>query len=415
MICFYNKGNIDIRAIKTFGVSAKENSKSAIGYFGTGLKYAIAILLRTGHEISIVTGGNRYDFSLTESIIRDQEFKIVTMTHSLHNEEITEELAFTTELGKDWEVWMAYRELYCNMLDETGKMIKYDPSLYDENQTTILVTGHGIEKIDKNRWDYFLDTKSRSRLARNNKVTAYAKENLRNAGLIFYKGVRVAQSPSHALYDYSFDCNLTLTEDRTVKAGWLVSHEIATMVLESKNRDFIEEIVLANVPTWECNLNFETAGTVDDSSVFIDVVGKLRKRLKDTSINTSAVAYHKKVTKIASVLPLVSIQLTDVEATQLDRALMFCQNTLMLNVSKFDLIVCEDLGSPGQLGRADIRKGIMYISRQCFREGTKRIAVALLEEYTHCEHRVRDETVEQKWIYLNQIISLGEELRGDPL
>ena len=50
-IIFTNQGEIDIRAVTTFGVSVK-NDNSAIGMFGTGLKYAIAIILRHG-ELSL--------------------------------------------------------------------------------------------------------------------------------------------------------------------------------------------------------------------------------------------------------------------------------------------------------------------------------------------------------------------------
>lgn len=51
-VIFENPGEIDPRMISTFGVNVKEND-SAIGFFGTGLKYAIAILLRNHHRISI--------------------------------------------------------------------------------------------------------------------------------------------------------------------------------------------------------------------------------------------------------------------------------------------------------------------------------------------------------------------------
>ena len=47
MIVFENPGEIDIRSISTFGVSVKEGD-NPIGFFGTGLKYAIVVLLRTG-------------------------------------------------------------------------------------------------------------------------------------------------------------------------------------------------------------------------------------------------------------------------------------------------------------------------------------------------------------------------------
>jgi hypothetical protein len=48
IVVFENPGEIDAAAIRTFGVSVKEG-ENPIGFFGTGLKYAIAILLRTGH------------------------------------------------------------------------------------------------------------------------------------------------------------------------------------------------------------------------------------------------------------------------------------------------------------------------------------------------------------------------------
>ena len=49
MIIFQNKGLIDVHAISIMGVSVKEDN--SIGFFGTGLKYAIAVLLREGIKI----------------------------------------------------------------------------------------------------------------------------------------------------------------------------------------------------------------------------------------------------------------------------------------------------------------------------------------------------------------------------
>jgi hypothetical protein len=42
-IVFENEGLIDLRSIKTFDVSVKEND-SPIGFFGTGLKYTIVAI-----------------------------------------------------------------------------------------------------------------------------------------------------------------------------------------------------------------------------------------------------------------------------------------------------------------------------------------------------------------------------------
>jgi hypothetical protein len=60
-ISFSNPGEIDMTAISVMGLSAKE-SDSAIGRFGTGLKYAVAITLRLGGQITIWSGLNHYTF-----------------------------------------------------------------------------------------------------------------------------------------------------------------------------------------------------------------------------------------------------------------------------------------------------------------------------------------------------------------
>jgi len=146
---------------------------------------------------------------------------------------------------------------------------------------------------------------------------------------------------------------------------------------------------------------------------FLDVVGELREKYKDKGINRSAIEAHKEERSVPTVMPGISCYLTEVQVKQLEKATQFCRDTLGLDIDDYKLIVCKDIG--GNLGEADIEKGIMYISKKCFDEGTKRVAVAILEEYTHCKHEVLDETVAQKWIYLQQIISLGETIDGEPL
>jgi len=50
----------------TFGVSVKTTEES-IGQFSTGLKYAIAVMVRNGRSLKIVSAGNDYVFSSREA------------------------------------------------------------------------------------------------------------------------------------------------------------------------------------------------------------------------------------------------------------------------------------------------------------------------------------------------------------
>src|SRR5215469_12461812 len=97
---FGNPGLIDIRAVTVLGVNIKD-SKSPIGFFGTGFKYALATLLRHNMTLSIYRGLERTDFFSDDEMIRGQ---LVRMIHMRSENEVlgrSERLGFTTELGKN--------------------------------------------------------------------------------------------------------------------------------------------------------------------------------------------------------------------------------------------------------------------------------------------------------------------------
>ena len=114
VLVFENAGELDPRFLSTFGCSVKE-SDNPIGWFGTGLKFAIAVLLRTGHSIRVLTGTRQLEITTRTDTLRGQSFAFVCVDG--------EPAGFTTELGKNWELWMAYRELYCNTKDEPAATI----------------------------------------------------------------------------------------------------------------------------------------------------------------------------------------------------------------------------------------------------------------------------------------------------
>ena len=69
MITFHSPTVLPIEAATTMGVSVKE-SDNAIGKFGTGLKYAIAGVLRLGGSIAMTIAGTRYEFTAVPTDIR---------------------------------------------------------------------------------------------------------------------------------------------------------------------------------------------------------------------------------------------------------------------------------------------------------------------------------------------------------
>ena len=233
-IVFRNSGVIDIRSITTFGVSSKETA-NAIGYFGTGLKYAIAILLREGCEITIYAGAQKLEFSKRAERIRVDDFEIVTMNG--------EPLGFTTELGKNWQLWQAFRELYCNCTDEHGEI--YEAYSYDladftpkENETAILVSGEPFRDVWSMRSEIILSSEPFIK-------TEWCNIHHGMTNYIFYRGIRVAELPRLSLFTYDIQSKLTLTEDRTPADPWFVDYYVKQALLSLEDKTTIKRIVTA--------------------------------------------------------------------------------------------------------------------------------------------------------------------------
>jgi len=79
MITLQNHGLLDLELLATMGANVKD-SDDAIGFFGTGLKYAIATFLREGINFHMLIGQNRYEFDTERKIIRGDEYN-VTVNH----------------------------------------------------------------------------------------------------------------------------------------------------------------------------------------------------------------------------------------------------------------------------------------------------------------------------------------------
>lgn len=75
---FHNPGEIDIRGATIAGLSAKEGD-NPIGFFGTGLKYSIASVLRWGGSIKIYSSQTQYSFGASELEFRGKSFSQVML------------------------------------------------------------------------------------------------------------------------------------------------------------------------------------------------------------------------------------------------------------------------------------------------------------------------------------------------
>jgi hypothetical protein len=399
-IIFENHGEIDPVAISTFGISVKEG-ESPIGMFGTGLKYAIAVLLRTGHRVLIQSGETQHEFGLRTATVRGKDFDLITMDGR--------DLGFTTHYGFKWELWMAYRELHCNCLDEGGTTIDSD-ALPDPfpGATRVIVQGDDFAKIHDERGMFLLTSQPAH-------VVGDVEIHLKSSPGFFFKGILVhkPKSESPPRYTYNFRRGVDLTEDRTAKFPNWEWGRVRDAIRACDDEALIREMLTINKIYQEFHFDYDSSmsGKAEDASpAFFRAVEALMVD-RSAEINPSALRLYKRL-RHKDVEPEPKV-LSVIEQKQLDRAITFCRG-IGFQVDDYPIVVTESLGK-GILGLAVRDTERIYIAVQAFDHGTKRVAGTLIEEWAHLKHRLDDESRDmQNWL-LDRLVGVGERAQGEPL
>lgn len=265
MLIFKNKGVIPEDAITISGVSAKVGD-NPIGVFGTGLKYTIAIVLRLGGSITIYRGLKKLEFARKNSIVRGKEFHIITMNGK--------KLGFTDRLGLNWEPWMAYRELYSNMLDENGSVARLANDgenivQPEKGCTMIVIDCIELEKVHEERNQIVLMSEPMFSLPG---VNVHAGESL----YVYYKGIRVHKLQKKSLYTYNISEATHLTEDRTLLYPWMVQGTIVKAVVQCTDIPFLTKALSRNDGTLENDLPYEGVKSMQPTPQFMEIAEQLK-------------------------------------------------------------------------------------------------------------------------------------------
>lgn len=398
---FITPGRLDTRAITVFGLSAKEG-ENPIGYFGTGLKYAIAVLVREGAEITINTDGDVFSFSKNEDVFRNKTYHSISMSSSLKDYE----LPFTTELGKNWVMWQVFRELHCNTLDEGGVTRESGGSYVLPNwdiKTIITVRHKDFYDAYMNRSKYFID-KNRMPITIDQMMDVYPGE----SEYQFYRGIRVGELHYKSMYTWNYKYSMELTEDRTAKYSFVWEGPIPVIICHtSSDKEFIHNCVTAPDDTMESRITFGSTAPV--SSAFMEVMEPLAHDFSGL-VNVSArqlYEYHAR----KKIGERDSIPLTKIEQTMLNRSKQVCRD-LGTAPDDVPIIVCKSLGA-NVLGLS--ANNCVFLSKQVFDQGTKMVAGTLYEELLHHETRMVDMTRTLQNFLINKLMTLYEETKGEPL
>lgn len=255
----------------TMGDSSKREDESSIGQFGSGLKYAIALLMRNevGFTASIrgeaYLGGtnreynevftpyiyNQYD-ELTEKSKDLIGFNVEREYQSFHtqfNEDCFDapndenlETGFALGLGYNWELWMAIREIYSNMLDEGGFYNEDLTFNHEKLGTVITLTfeeGSKFDEIWSNRQNFLHEKEWDWVLSDNVKICRNEDEWLK-----IYKKSILVHEDKEVQSAFSYEVNSTEIDERRLANNiYSTFNTITTSLATCKDKTLLNHLV----------------------------------------------------------------------------------------------------------------------------------------------------------------------------
>lgn len=247
-----NDGEIEFGGLHLMGISSKRGDSEKIGFFGSGNKYSIALLLREKIPFKIFSGTKEVIFATSTVMFRGQTYEQISING--------EPTSLTTSMGIDWETWFAVREMYCNAVDEGGeKLTVSDKAKGEKGKTTVFIELN--EKLNE-----FFSKVDRYILVSKDKKLAEAKTQYGNVEvyssdgkeLVCYrKGIRIFPKNSIvSMFYYNFD-RIEINESRVYKYEHEVKERIAAFLANTDRKDIISHYLNKWKGSYEADAKWE--------------------------------------------------------------------------------------------------------------------------------------------------------------
>lgn len=417
-VCFENKGEVPVNAFKLLGASSKRGDSSKIGYFGTGLKYAIAVMLKQGIEFHIYSGDKEVKIGTRKTKFLDEDVSVMTVNG--------EKTSITLDAGINWEPWFAIREIYSNAIDEGGAMTLNKPLEPKTGYTRVFVDADAepLKDMFSNWAAYF--TQNRDAVFKNINGSLHAKLPTFPRFLAFRKGIRVYESQRHSVFDYDLP-DVEINESRVAVYSFRVEQSCAEL-LASSNLECIKQFL-------KLSKNPKSSNYVEWKDGFWDFANHREfsehwlEALEDKRLVPANFAGHYELTETTLILP-------DKLIDKLEYAFGGAINkagsnknkfTVLNNVNKQPLQKMLDVftlaGFDWELDKIDVVKfndkdilgqakdGRVLLSEQLFTPAHRHeVAATLMEEIVHAKTGLNDGTRAMQTFLFNTITNLAKEL-----
>lgn len=370
MIVFSTPTKFDLRALTTFGLNAKPNSENPIGFFGTGLKYAVAVLVRNGCQVVIQTPERTWEVERRAAEFRGKPIDELLIS----SEGASCALPFTIDLGRNWEPWMAYRELLSNTLDEGGRILTApDP----EAGCNIIVSGGPIDLVHAQSEQFILSSPP---IHETDWCDIHrGMDCLR----IFYRGILVYAYPGvRSAFTYNIKQSVRLTEDRTLAQLYEAYVNIGRAVFDKDTPDnVLRAFIGAPAEFWERRY-FDYDYVPALSGDVLAVAREVHRRQGSNASPSFA-------RLISRSIPLDEQEPHSVEPRPFE-AEMLREAARVLSHYGYEVDLTRVHVAPELLALGEVLNGKIFISRDCLNQGLRRTISTLLEEHLHLAHRLDD-------------------------
>lgn len=421
-----SKGIIDPQAFVLIGASTKRGDETKIGYFGSGLKYSIAYLLRNKIPFRVFAEYNEIKFSLEPTNFREKNFDVILING--------QKSSMTTEMGGDsWDSFSVVREIYCNAIDEGESkitLVKENKCVPVENKTVFYIEVNPDFKNIIDNWKYYFSEERTDELY-------YDKQGnkLYSGGdklIVYRKGVRcLFGEKENCLFNYDLDW-VKINESRVIKDEWGFKWELRIFLQQLADRRIIAQILNGINSCWERHFDWnytpenftdvwaevigqkvlvpeESAGfwheiiveNPNDYVMLPNVLVKgLKKRFADKIRVIGDVGEGEETTNFKEVKGV-----TNRQTAMLNDCLEF------LKAANYPVnypIKIGEFSSQIRFGQA--ASGTILLSHRLFDKGKKEIVAVIIEENEHLITGFKDMTREFQSHFIRKYVSIMEEL-----
>jgi len=422
-ILIQNDGEIETNSFELIGASTKRGETGKIGFFGSGLKYSIAYMMRKGIDFRVFSGESELIFTTTPETLKEQTFDRICINGK--------PTSYTVTMGPTWtEDWFVLRELYCNALDESNcQMVKETENINSAaGKTRIYVELTKTLKDVVAGWDSYFSSDREPLFESGEIYTSYLSSSdigginsqkikvfSKTKGILFRKGINVAEK-SKQLYDYGIE-HCAINEDRTAKHTSAMPYIFTGLIATLPDENYVLNILRSGSDDDPCEeyISLQHNHSHDSfSEKWVQLSREYMFVIKERSGKYSEVLSRtkKEILYIPSYfardmkkkLPEVSIlgmgkaigdvSMSDVEVTpKMDFLLKEVKKSLldMKYDVPFDIEIVQ-FNDDHTLGQADPEEKKIYLSDKLFDMGRREIALTLMEETEHIASKCEDET-----------------------